>query len=42
MFMIPGESLETHDISYKNGDKKDIAKLQTHFSLDYEIYTTNS
>ena len=27
---------------YKKSDKKDIAKLYTHFNLDYKIYITNS
>ena len=31
-----------HAILYKKDDKKDIAKLQIHFNLDYKIYTANS
>ena len=50
MFMTPGKNLapwvfqnrNQHDNLYKKDDEKDIAKLQTHFKLDYKIYTTNS
>ena len=37
-----GISMMFFTILYEKGDKKDIAKLQTHFNLDSKIYTTNS